>query len=557
MAIANYSSSPGNVSCAHQVEHSATFSENSSHSHLARTTTVAHARSFSVLASPMLLPGLEEDQVREMTDSGMANASHKQPSPIAAYNGRDEALVATIDPRLLTISHSSNSTQPLEQYLAPAEMYRQDRELLNDRPTVHQSKVTAPASRLAFCESARSPSQLETTDAPVRTSSIQAQNFASAFAKTQENDPMALAAFDDLHKEYNKHFIDETAFYVDVCRLLHRTKTLHLLPLLAQSVPCQWTPGTLKWVHSAVKRECGRGQVEWVDSLQEQKRKKKRPINGYVAEPQLPRSRLRYKQETSLPPLRTFQLQSEQKDRTVKSVCKPSPPNGRKVRRALVLRPKMTSPGSTAANGRNAANSNTHGKTEHIDTASDDDFVAVDKASKPSARTSRKRRAPSSSPPQPPTKKPERKQYGNAHSSTVPHVGPVYPTRRAILSRASYPYIHAACGEGSKHPQDVKGHHRVCTAVQRQKQGGAEETDQGKSTGGQQQQQQWDEHESCKIGYPHVRYARVLDGFVVLDQESWDRIERAVGAGLRSKGEMSSEPGAQVEGGAQEESLED
>jgi len=41
----------------------------------------------------------------------------------------------------------------------------------------------------------------------------------------------------------------------------------------------------------------------------------------------------------------------------------------------------------------------------------------------------------------------------------IEHVGPVFPKYRAVLVRESRPYIHAVCGAGFRHPDDVKSHH--------------------------------------------------------------------------------------------------
>ena len=40
----------------------------------------------------------------------------------------------------------------------------------------------------------------------------------------------------------------------------------------------------------------------------------------------------------------------------------------------------------------------------------------------------------------------------------------------------------------------------------------------------------WDAHETAKIGYQNVSYTKVADGYVILDQESFDKIEAACAA---------------------------
>ena len=43
----------------------------------------------------------------------------------------------------------------------------------------------------------------------------------------------------------------------------------------------------------------------------------------------------------------------------------------------------------------------------------------------------------------------------------------------------------------------------------------------------------WDEHESCKVREGELNLVRCKDGWVIVDQESWDRISRATEAGKR------------------------
>ena len=105
--------------------------------------------------------------------------------------------------------------------------------------------------------------------------------------------------------------------------------------------------------------------------------------------------------------------------------------------------------------------------------------------------------------------------YGDTPASQITHFGPVYPTRRAVLNRDSRPYIHLACGSRFSHPSDVKAHARK-----------------GNQARGCGDLEKWNEHPSCQADYVHIRYARVKEGFVILDQESWDRLESAVQAGL-------------------------
>ncbi|KAK5107509.1 hypothetical protein LTR62_001081 [Meristemomyces frigidus] len=102
-----------------------------------------------------------------------------------------------------------------------------------------------------------------------------------------------------------------------------------------------------------------------------------------------------------------------------------------------------------------------------------------------------------------------------------PHVGDVYPTRRAILCREDKPYIHFACGQGFKHPDDVRKHHNnnKCAALK------------GKG----KRNEEWNEHLSCAIMLGMLNSTMVADGFVLVDQESMDKVETAVACGRAFK----------------------
>ena len=86
---------------------------------------------------------------------------------------------------------------------------------------------------------------------------------------------------------------------------------------------------------------------------------------------------------------------------------------------------------------------------------------------------------PKSTPITTPTGKKDKSLHSNTPAAEVPHIGPVYPTRRAVLARTDKPYIHALCGLGFMHPQDVKHHHASggarssgCPAMRGKKGGG-------------------------------------------------------------------------------------
>ncbi|KAK0280078.1 hypothetical protein LTR35_008228 [Friedmanniomyces endolithicus] len=122
----------------------------------------------------------------------------------------------------------------------------------------------------------------------------------------------------------------------------------------------------------------------------------------------------------------------------------------------------------------------------------------------------------------------------HTHAADHDHIGPIYPTRRAILARTEKPYIHLACGQGYPHPQDVRGHHKTCSAVRGRSREVGEYVE-------------WNAHESCQIGYPELKYTKVVEGYVVLERESVEKIERAVKSGLaflrgqREEGEVGGD----------------
>ncbi|KAK3673328.1 hypothetical protein LTR78_006874 [Recurvomyces mirabilis] len=101
--------------------------------------------------------------------------------------------------------------------------------------------------------------------------------------------------------------------------------------------------------------------------------------------------------------------------------------------------------------------------------------------------------------------------------SEVPHVGKIYPTRRAILARDDKPYIHNACAQGFKHPDDVRKHHN-------------QNCDSAKGLQGEKKPL-WNDHASCKIQLSQLEYCKVEDGFVVLDQDSLDKVQECVDEG--------------------------
>ena len=134
----------------------------------------------------------------------------------------------------------------------------------------------------------------------------------------------------------------------------------------------------------------------------------------------------------------------------------------------------------------------------------------------------------------------KRVKMADMPADQVSHVGPVFPSRRAILARESRPYIHSVCGHAFKHVEDVKSHHfgnasKVvgCLVIR------AAVAQDGRRAIAEFPA--WDTHESCKIGYSDIQYTQVKDGFVILDQESWDKVQAAIDAGEGYKSKLEEE----------------
>lgn len=97
-------------------------------------------------------------------------------------------------------------------------------------------------------------------------------------------------------------------------------------------------------------------------------------------------------------------------------------------------------------------------------------------------------------------------------AASIRHLGPIYASTRAILSRPSKPYIHALCGQRFGHPAEVQRHHNG----QGGRPGCWEKS--GKPVG---EQGRWDAHETSKVRLADLEYVRCREGWVVI---SWGRV---------------------------------
>lgn len=129
-------------------------------------------------------------------------------------------------------------------------------------------------------------------------------------------------------------------------------------------------------------------------------------------------------------------------------------------------------------------------------------------------------------------------RYGDFFAADFDHFGH-FPTRRAVISRDSRPYVHLACGKGFSHPMDVKDHHLHI--------GGGKGCN-GKDGVPQSDKDTWDAHPSARIGYPELNYTKVKDGYILLDKESRDKLNNAIAAGLEYLKEQEERGGKRDSG---------
>lgn len=337
-----------------------------------------------------------------------------------------------------------------------------------------------------------------------------ANQFVSRFTAHFEGDKAALSYFLSACTAYNTEGIDETQFYAEVYRILYIKSSLHLLDGLQELLPPQWQGADLGWLNKAIEddiqKKLGSEKEKDRQTKQPHVPKKKRPINGFktshgpVASPsRLPMVKLPISFHGPATPKST-----EQQD--VGSTPASDSTTVRNGQQALVVKlPVSMSPAPASPSPAKAKATKTN-KTKP-------------KKAKPTSAPPAKRAAPFSAKDPSAVATPAIKgkfRYTSMNGADVVHYGPVFPNRRAVLSRSTKPYIHGACGQGFAHPQDVKTHERKGR----------------RGVGCHAEGKDWNDHPSCKVDYPQLNYVQVKDGYVILDQESLDRLERAISAGL-------------------------
>lgn len=351
-----------------------------------------------------------------------------------------------------------------------------------------------------------------------------AEGFITLFNRHVGEDHSKLATLNSLCQKYGRRDISETDLYGEMYRLLHNSEALHLMPNFLELLPPPWKDANLAWLDESIKQQLnqashandqeqpGSTQTQ-ADSKLEHKRKKKRPINGFRASDAREGARV----------LSTA---------TLAPYAAPEDPNAAAV--SGKEEHKLLS-GSTGApliempakyGKRDAANAKkvAVAARKHLaDEASKKQTISEAASEPPKAKASQKPIAKANvakiepAPAPAPIKKP-RYTYGQTDPSEIPHFGPVFPTRRAILGRDSRPYIHAHCGKRFVHPQEVVQHHMG-------KKGMCANHDLSRP---------WNEHPSCHVNYTDLNYAKCKnEQYILMDQHSLDILEAAIAAGLK------------------------
>ncbi|SMR44033.1 unnamed protein product [Zymoseptoria tritici ST99CH_3D1] len=354
-----------------------------------------------------------------------------------------------------------------------------------------------------------------------------ARGFIASFTKHFQKTPDAVSDFGKLCAEFNEKAIAAEDFYASVYLILLRNDSLHLLPGFLDFLPPLWKDADLTWLNRAVEdnyKKSSEGESAQSPASRKKalpkKKTKKRPVNGFT---------------TASP---ADEVHAEMARAGSHSMYI-NPASLLKYNGSHTMTDRSTSPESAADDEGSEEPLRRIVKLK-IGKRLPAAFPKTPPAKRKYARkNSKKTPAPAvSAPPATPGDTSEarelstpltrkgRYRYGDHRASEIPHFGH-YKTRRAVLARSSRPYVHLVCGQGFSHPHDVKDHHSNTTG----RKGGLGCV--SKTRDEKQKKLTWDAHESCQIGYPRVNYTKVKDGYVVLDLESAEKIERAVQAGLK------------------------
>ncbi|KAI5358142.1 Putative DNA topoisomerase, type IIA [Septoria linicola] len=330
-------------------------------------------------------------------------------------------------------------------------------------------------------------------------------------AQLHDTDPLALEAFHQDANRYKAAVLDEREFYVRTYKLFRRADASNLMPDFVKCLPHRWDHAQLSWLNDQAELEMAKedkilgGNVKIIPKEAMPKAtRKRRPKAGFRASDSLEVSDSAREEQDEVPD------------------CGPS--------RSMFVR--ATPPSSPKSSPMTEAYMGLPGEISEND-LEPPVKQSVKKAAKPKPRPTKAvnvrtvKKVSSAAPMASKIKRStrvKRVQNGHLYASEIEHVGPRYGTRREVLRRSTNPYVHSLCGQGFPHPQEVRAHHRAKKCHD--------------DTSGQD----WDEHPSCKADYPELNYTKVRDGYVILDQASWDKLEAAVAAGEREPNRFRGPP---------------
>ncbi|KAK4503360.1 hypothetical protein PRZ48_004275 [Zasmidium cellare] len=350
-----------------------------------------------------------------------------------------------------------------------------------------------------------------------------AQHFVTRFIAQFQGDETALTTFLGACNAYNTRNIDETDFYAEVYRILYTRSSLHLLDGLLELLPSQWRDADLTWLNKAIEVDCQKKVEEDKENKpapQPHVAKKKRPINGFKTSHNSAASA--HRAAVVKLPINFHGQATPEATAKAESNLISSAATTRKVQHdqghlvKLPVKLPKTAASSSVKKGKTVAAQAKKAKTTTTQKVTPAKRTAV-----PSQDDSAPAKA---------LKIKGNNRYTSKYAAEISHYGPVYKDRRSVFARGNKPYIHAACGQGFAHPQDVKSH-------EKKSRGGAGCHAPGK---------EWDDHPSCKVTYPELNYCQVKDGYVILDQESFDKLEGAIAAGLAYHKQVAKEGGKQT-----------
>jgi hypothetical protein len=334
------------------------------------------------------------------------------------------------------------------------------------------------------------------------------------------SDPVTPHLFTQLCKDYNTSKSDETSFYVAAYRLFFETNAKHLVPGLRAFLPSTWREVDMEWLNKAVEGDS------------ERQRAAAREVFGELAA--MVESGMSAPSTPSASAIAKKKLHLEASTTQPAKNKKRTPLNGFRATyrtdvesplRSGVLSPRSDSDKSSIYHSLpGTSTSPASSPSPKNSTSPPTKKLPHQKPTKGSSSTPSSRSASSNHAiptPTPSTPLPTTKQPNLPPASSIPHLGPIYPTTRAIIARSHKPYIHALCGMAFGHPAEVQRHHNG----QGGRSGCWEKS--GKPAG---DEGRWDRHESCKVKLAEVQYVKVQEGWVVTSWGSAD-VERVLREG--------------------------